>query len=287
MTKQEKQYTIGLDVGGTKMRAVLFDGQKIIADYNLATPTDDLENFMVMLKALVEPLTDKAREDKVKIKGLGLGVAGVIDYQEGRMLRSPNIPIIDGVKIAEELATRIELPVVIDNDTNCFLRAEMKQGAGKKYSNAYGIIIGTGIGGAWWYNSEIYRGAFGGAGEPGEMIIDFQSEIGLEEAYHKLTQNNPGKLAQEAYRGDPLAEKTFAEVGRDLGIAFANIVNIIDPEIIIISGGVVESSDLFLSKAKKYMRKHIESSESSKNIKIIKSKLGEQAGAIGAAMLAG
>ena len=287
MAKQEKQYTIGIDVGGTKMSAVLFDGQKVMADYTLATPTDDLENFMVMLKALTEPLLDKAREDKVKIKGLGLGVAGVIDYQEGRMLCSPNIPIIDNVKIAEELVARIELPVVMDNDTNCFLRAEMKLGAGKKYSNAYGIIIGTGIGGAWWYNGEVYRGAYGGAGEPGEMIIDFQAEIGLEEAYHKLSQNNPGKLAQEAYRGDPLAEKTFSEIGHNLGIAFANIVNIIDPEIIIIGGGVVESSDLFLSKAKRYMRKHIDSSESSKNLKILKSKLGQHAGAIGAAMLVG
>jgi glucokinase len=285
MTRREKQYTIGIDVGGTKMGAVLFDGQKVIADYTLATPIDNLENFLVMLKALVEPLVEKARNDKVKIKGVGLGVAGVINYQEGRMLTSPNIPIIDGIKIAEELAARIELPVVMDNDTNCFLRAEMKIGAGKKYKNAYGIIIGTGIGGAWWYNSEVYKGAYGGAGEPWKMVIDFQSEIGLEEAYHKLAQNNPGKLAQEAYRGDPLADKTFKEIGNILGIAFANIVNIVDPEVIIIGGGVVESSDLFLSKAKKAMRKHIDSSESKKNVKILKSKIGQQAGAIGAAML--
>ncbi len=287
MTKQERQYSIGIDVGGTKMNAILFDGQKVIADDTLATPTDDLENFMVMLKALVEPLTDKAREDKVKIKGVGLGVAGVIDYQEGRMLRSPNIPIIDGVKIAEELANRIEMPVVMDNDVNCFLRAEMKLGAGKKYSNAYGIIIGTGIGGAWYLNNKIYYGVYGGSGEPGAMVIDFESGINLEEAYHKLTQSNPGKLAQEAYRGDPLAEKTFAEVGRDLGIAFANIVNIVAPEVIIVGGGAVEASDLFFSAVKKTMKKFIESSELSRKIKVVKSKLGQYAGAIGAAMLVG
>jgi glucokinase len=285
MAKQEKQYTIGIDVGGTKMSAVLFDGQKVIADYTLATPADNLESFMVMLKALVEPLVEKAKEDKVKIKGVGLGAAGVIDYQEGRMLTSPNIPIIDGVKIADELAARIELPIVMDNDTNCFLRAEMKAGAGRNYQNAYGIIIGTGIGGAWWYNNKVYKGAYGGAGEPGHMIIDTDSGLDLESTYHKLAQNNPGKLAQEAYRGDPLAEKTFSEIGNILGIAFANIVNIIDPEVMIIGGGVVESSDLFLSKAKKVMRKYINSSESRKNVKIVKSKIGPQAGAIGAAML--
>ena len=116
------------------------------------------------------------------------------------------------------------------------------------------------------------------------MVIDFESGVGLEEAYHKLTQSNPASLAEEAYRGDVLAEKMFEEVGRDLGIAFANIVNLIDPEVIIVGGGVVESSDLFLPKIKKTMREHIFSPEA-KKIKILKSKLGENAGAIGAALL--
>jgi len=284
MSKNIKTYSIGIDIGGTKMSAVLFDGEKMIADYKLATPKDTLEHFMIMLKALVEPLMEKAKNDKIKIKGIGLGAAGVIDYKKSKMLKSPNIPIIDSVKLADQLEAKVNLPVKMDNDTNCFLRAEVKLGAGQKYNNAYGIIIGTGIGGAWWNNNRIYQGAHGGAGEPGEMIIDFESGIGLEQAYHKLTQGNPATLAEEAYRGDVLAEKTFEEVGRDLGIAFANIVNLIDPEAIIVGGGVVESSDLFLPKVKKVMRQYIHSPEA-KKIKLLKGKLGEHAGAIGAALL--
>jgi glucokinase len=285
MTQTQKQYTIGIDVGGTKMSAVLFDGEKVIADDTLATPQDNLEHFLVMLQAVISPLLGKARELKVKIKGIGLGIAGVINYEENKMLHSPNIPIINGAKLATLLSERVSLPVLMDNDAKCFTRAEVLLGAAKGNKNVLGVIIGTGIGCGWWYNGEIYHGAHGGAGEPGRMIIDFDKVIGLEDAYHKLTQNNPVNLAVEAYRGDILAQKTYEEVGKILGLAFANIVNLIDPELIVIGGGVVESSDLFLNQAKKAMQENIESDEARKKVKIVKSKLGKQAGAIGAALL--
>ena len=284
MPKDTKIYTIGIDIGGTKMSAVLFDGEKVIADYKLATPKDNIDHFMIMLNALVEPLIEKAKENKVKIIGIGLGVPGPVNYKERKVSVCNNVLIIAGVKIADQLQTKTGLPVEVDNDTKCFVRAEALAGAGQKYSNIYGVIIGTGIGGAWWHREKIYQGAHGGAGEFNKMVIDFESGVGLEEAYHKLTQSNPASLAEEAYRGDVLAEKMFEEVGRDLGIAFANIVNLIDPEVIIVGGGVVESSDLFLPKIKKTMREYIFSPEA-KKIKILKSKLGENAGAIGAALL--
>ncbi len=285
MPKKNKTYSIGIDVGGTKMRAVLFDGKKVIMDYLLGTPLDNVNHFLIMLKALVDPLKEKAAENKVKVMGVGLGIAGVIDYEEKKMLYSPNIPIIDNVKIPEKLELLIGLPVVMDHDVNCFLRAEMTMGAGENYDNVYGIIIGTGIGGAWWRDGGVYRGSHGGAGEPGRMIIDIEKMMNLEEAYHRLTQNNPGKMAQEAYYGDRLAEQAYAEVGEFLGIAFANIVNIVDPEVFILGGGAIRSSELFFANVKKFMRKHIDSPVSAKKIRVLKSKLKENAGAIGAALL--
>src|SRR3989339_505444 len=280
-----KKYSIGIDVGGTKMAAILFDGGKIVADSILATPKDNIDHFMIMLKALIDPLLDKAREMRVRVESIGLGAAGVPDSARKKILHSPNIPIIDGVDLVSRLESMLELPVIMDNDASCFVRAEAILGAGKKYKNIYGIIIGTGIGGGWWFNNDVYNGAHGGGGEPGETVIDFGDGVRLEEAYHKLTQNNTAQLAEEAYRGDVLAEKTFAEVGSFLGIAFANIVNLIDPEVIIIGGGVVESSGLFLSATKKSMQKYIDSAEARKKVKIVKSKLGPMAGAIGAALL--
>ena len=267
------------------MSAVLFDGSKVLADDTLATPKDSLDHFLVMVKAIAESMLEKAKELKVKVSGLGLSVAGVIDYEEKKMLKAPNIPIIDGVELGEKISEMMELPVVMDNDVNCFVRAEALLGAGQKYGNIYGIIMGTGIGGGWWINRTVYQGAFGGAGEPGKMVIDFDNLIGLEEAYHKLTQSNPATMAEEAYRGDVLAQDTFKEVGNYMGLALANIINLIDPEIFIIGGGVVESGDLFLTQVKKSMRAQIESTVSAKKIKVVKGKLGSLAGAIGAAML--
>lgn len=284
MNNTKKTYSIGVDIGGTKMSAVLFNGVKILADYTLATPKDSLEHFMIMLNALIDPLLDKAKQNKITISGIGIGIAAILDYQNKKILNAPNIPLLNNQQIITLLETRLELNVKIDNDANCFTRAEAKIGAGKKYKNIFGMTIGTGIGGAWWFNNEIYLGSHGGAGEPGWVVVDYQNGIRLEEAYHKLVQNNPAIMAEEAYRGDILAEKSYQEFGQYLGISLANIVNIIDPEVIILGGSVIDSGDLFLSTTKKNMRQYIKSPES-KKIKIIKSKLGEKAGAIGVAML--
>jgi predicted NBD/HSP70 family sugar kinase len=281
----KKKYTIGIDIGGTKMAAVLFDGKRVAANFVLATPKDTLDHFLIMVKALVDPLIEKAAEDKVKISGIGLGVAGVLDKKCEKVLSPPNIPIIKNIKLGHLVEKMLEMPVKMDNDVNCFLRAESEMGVAKKYNNVYGIIIGTGIGGAWLFNNEFYYGANGGAGEPGETIVDISTGLTLEQTYHKLTQGNPEHLASEAYAGDVLAEKLFMELGDYIGVAFANIVNIIDPEVIVVGGGAVESSDLFFSQTKKVMKSHIASTESQKNVKILKGKLGRDAGAIGAALL--
>ncbi|MEI6596778.1 MAG: ROK family protein [bacterium] len=285
MTKFDKQYLIGVDIGGTKMSAVLFDGEKVIADYVLATPKDNLEHFMIMLKALVEPLQDKAKAGDGMVKGIGIGIAGMLDYEENKIVEAPNLPLLNGLKLPDNLVSKLNIEQIkVDNDAHCFLRAEMKFGAGKKHKNVFGITVGTGIGGAFWYNNEIYRGAHGGATEIGWLTVDFKEGMALEEAYHKLTQNSPAVLAEEAYRGDILAEKSYEEFGHYLGISLANMVNIIDPELIIVGGGVIESSDLFLSRTKKIMRQYIKSPRA-KVIKIVKGKLGANAGAIGAALL--
>ena len=285
MNKPNINYTIGVDIGGTKMSAVLFDGEKVIADYVLATPKDNLEHFMIMLKALIEPLQSKAKLGGGTVKAMGVGIAGMLDLKENKIVEAPNLPLLNGLKLPENLSARLGIgQIKIDNDAHCFLRAEMKFGAGKKYKNVFGITVGTGIGGAFWHNNEIYLGAHGGATEVGWLTVDFKEGMRLEEAYHKLMQNSPAALADEAYHGDVLAEKSYDEFGHYLGISLANVVNILDPELIIVGGGVVESSDLFLSRTKKIMRQYIKSPEA-KVVKIVKGKLGANAGAIGAALL--
>lgn len=279
-----KKYTIGIDIGGTNMKAVLFNGEKIIMDYSLATPRDTLDHLIIMIIALVKPLEEKARGLKVKIDGIGLSVAGTHDFAKGIITDSPNIPLLNGVELKKLIAEKLGMTVEMDNDGNCFVRAEVKLGAAKKHKNVYGIIISTGIGGGWWFKNRAYRGEHGGAGEPGAMIIDFGDLINLEESYKKLNQNNSLNLATEAYRGDELAKKAYEEIGKLLGVACANIINILDPEVIVIGGGATDSSDLFFSQIKKTIPKLVLNTLSKKT-KIIKGKLGNDSGAIGAALL--
>lgn len=283
---KEKLYTIGVDIGGTKMSAVLFDGAHVLADYTLATPKDDLGSFLNILVALIEPLKEKAKANKAKIKGMGIGIAGAIDIPAGKILRSPNLPMLDGFNILERVKERVEpeWQLGLDNDANCFTVAEARAGAGKKLKNVFGVTIGTGIGGGWCVDGKVYHGASSSSREPGEMIIDFSTGITVEQAFHKITQSNPANLAEEAYRGDPLAEKAFEEMANILGTMFANIATLFEPELIIVGGGVVRSDDLFLNKAKKVMAKYLLNPQTAK-VKIAKAKLGDLTGAIGAALL--
>lgn len=283
---KQNNYRLGLDIGGTKINGVLFADNEVIENFQVATPSDNLSHLIIMIKAVLDPLLERAAKDKAQVEFLGVGVPGTVNHRAERVITCTNIPILDNVKLLARLRNELNLnlPMKLDNDANCFTRAEAVLGAGAGLNNVYALTIGTGIGGGWWFNNKIYQGAHGSAGEIGQMLIDLEHKITLEEAYKKLTQNNPRLLAQEAYEGDVLAEKCFQELGAYLGMAFANIVNLLDPELIVIGGGASASSDLFLTTAQKTMKKHLASKEA-KQISIVKSKLGANAGAIGAALM--
>lgn len=280
-------FEIGIDVGGTKIAAVLLRRGRVIESSILATPQDSLEHFLIMIKAALDPLLEHIQKLKGTLNGIGIGVPGIINYERQEITLAHNLPFLNKVRIAEALKKQLEKPelnIVIDNDANCFVRAEATMGAGKQSANVYGITIGTGIGAGWWYKGEIYLGSHGSASESGHMIVDFDKQIKLEEAYNRLTQRNPALMAEEAYRGDLLAEKAFMELGAYLGIALSTIVNILDPEIIVLGGGAIASSDLFIKSAKENLKQYT-FSPASKNVKLVKSKLGPLAGAIGAGLL--
>jgi predicted NBD/HSP70 family sugar kinase len=277
-------YKIGIDIGGTNIKAVLLSGHKIIEETTLSTPWDNLEHFFSILQALIDPLLERAGQDKKKVEKAGLSIAGMHDLQNNTIIRSPNITYLNGVEIISEIEKRMDLSVKFDNDANCFLRAEAKLGAGAKFNNLFGITIGTGIGGAWWLNNKIYRGGHGSAGEIGHAMIRFDPPTTLEKFYQEITGKKPLEIAEEAYRGDEQAEKIFEQIGEYLGYTCANIINSIDPEAIIIGGGVTGSSELFFPSLKRTMQANIASPLATKT-KIIKAKLGNNAGALGAALL--
>lgn len=284
---RSKQYQIGIDVGGTKIASVLLHQHKVIEHSILATPTDSLQHFLIMIQASLDPLLNIIEASHGTLEGIGVAAPGVIDYETKELVTAQNLPLIKGVKLTEVIQKQInksDLPMYIDNDVNCFVRAEALLGAGKKSSNVYGMTIGTGIGSGWYIDGDVYKGHHGSANEVGHMIVDFDELVTLEQAYHKLTQHNPKLLAEEAYRGDILAEKAFSELGGYLGIALSTIVNILDPEIIILGGSVLNSDNLFLEAAKTNLKKYTFSPRA-RSVRVVKGKLGPLAGAIGAGLL--
>ncbi len=284
---RNKEYQIGVDIGGTKIAAVLLHNQKVIESSILATPKDSFEHFLIMIKAALDPLLARLDVAKGVLAGVGLGIPGVIDFEKEEVVTAANLAILKQTKIVpalRELLNKPDLIIKLDNDANCFTRAEAMIGAGRKATNIYGMTLGTGIGSGWWYKGEIYNGHHGGANEVGHIIVDFDESITLEEAYHKLTQHNPALLAEEAYRGDLLAEKTYQELGSYLGIAMSTVVNLLDPEVIILGGSVVNSGSLFLDAAKTNLKKFT-FSPNSQSVRLVKGKLGPLAGAIGAGLM--
>jgi glucokinase len=285
MAKVNISYKIGVDIGGTKMRAVLWNGEKAILEDELATPGDSLDHFLVMLKALVEPMIVRAKTDKVKVAGIGVGMPGEVEKDTGKLYGVPNLPMLNGQPIVKKFEAMLGLPVKVDNDAKTFARSEVLAGAAKGLDNVFCLTIGTGVGGAWWVNNGVYSGANGIAGEICHSYIDVSTGLDFERSYQRLTQNNPGKLSQEAIRGDVLAEKAYEEFGRNLGVLLSNISVLIDPQAFVLGGSVMKSADLFLSAARKSLKEHMMFPVVIRKTKILKSKLGANAGAIGAALL--
>ncbi|MFA6551696.1 MAG: ROK family protein, partial [Patescibacteria group bacterium] len=151
MTEQINSYSIGVDIGGTKMSAVLFalDKKEAVADYKLATPTDNLDKFLVMLYALIDPLLERADKDGGKVEKIGVGAPGIIaaptdKNKDGEILYCNNLEILNNVSLGKILREKYNLPVLIDNDANCFLRAELALGAVKNSASAVAVTLGTG-----------------------------------------------------------------------------------------------------------------------------------------------
>ena len=281
-----KKYIIGIDIGGSKIIVALIKDEKVFYKIKNSTPKNRKE-FLNKLEVLISKVILELA-DKKEISGIGCGVAGVLDLGKGIIFNAPNIKILNGFNIKDWLHKKFGCEVKIDNDARSFTRAEYLFGAGRGYKNIVGMTLGTGIGGGIIMNGKVVYGINGSAGEVGHMIInlkeDFENLAGMK-GLRRLGFTDSLKTYQLAKSGDKKARKAFEELGRYLGVGFANIINILDPEAIVIGGGLSGAYKFFLPVAKKTMAKFIVSPESYENVKIFVGKLGENAGAIGAAAL--
>ena len=285
-----EKYIIGVDLGGTNIRAGLVLCNKVIKKVEVKTEPD--KEKTIVIKNLVNAIS---RVMTKNVAGIGIGSPGPLDYRKGLIIRTKNIPI-EKVNLKKILEKKFNVPVFVDNDANCFALGEAVYGAGKKFDAVVGLTLGTGVGGGIIIEKKIFHGR-NDAGELGHTTINFNGikcncgNIGCLEEYvstrgiMRLAKGLKAKTPLDVYnlalKGNKKAINVFEKMGFYLGIAVANFVNIFDPDVVIIGGGISNAWKFFSKSMKKIVE---ERAYVNKNPIIVKSRL-EHAAILGAASL--
>jgi len=285
-------YYLGFDIGGSSIKAVLVKDKKILAS-DIRTRPDNFDALISLIVETAYELTKKADTDK--ILGVGFSFAGALDVNRQMMLKSPNIPYLDGQPLKDILGEKLyPSSVKIEHDANCFLLAEKEFGGAKNFKNVFYLTIGTGVGSAWMVDGKIQTGAHGASGEKGHEIINISGGAEFDELeelaagkfiMHELALSaiEAGKMAQA---GDQKAIAVLNKLGNNLGVGIANAINAFDPEVVIIGGGVAEAKTFIIGGIKVSVAKYVVS-PAARQVPIIFSDLGIFGGALGATLLFG
>jgi predicted NBD/HSP70 family sugar kinase len=234
-----------------------------------------------------------------RILGVGIGISGFVDAEAGVDLYSPILGWRE-VPIRAPLEQRLGLPVYVENDVNALTLAERWYGAGRNFRDFICITVGEGIGAGVVIGGELYRGAAGGAGELGHTTINPDGprcrcgERGCLEVYasdrfllhHASALGYQGipELIAAAQNGDGTARQVFHDMGRSLGIGTKNIVNLLNPEAVVLGGERLDAADLFLPTFEEEVRRHSFPKEA-EELAIVRAELGEDGFLVGAATL--
>jgi glucokinase len=308
---------IGVDVGGTNLRAALIDIHgKILS--RKSRPSDAKKGIEYVMENLISLLTEIVEYESVS--GIGIGIPGIIDADKGILTQAPNISEVKNYPLRQKLIHELgsAINVTIENDANCAAIGEWWLGAGKGTNSLIILTLGTGLGGGIILDGKLWRGVCGMGGEIGHMTIDpdgpkcncgnrgclesFASAEAIRRMVEEALMDKnlktalrgdvkqankhdiPEIVGRAAKEGDRFALGIWESFGRALGIAIANLTNLLNVEMIIIGGGLSNSWDLFKDivikeATSRGLRAPIE------NVKIRKCKLGDDAGLLGAGYL--
>ena len=278
---------LGLDVGGTNVRLAVAEGEGSAPATTAAAPLpSDYEAFISLVEEMVRPHAAAA---------VGVGLPGVAFDQRVEWL--PNVPFLEGERMAADISQLTGAPVFCANDAHAALLGESRFGAARDSRAALLLSIGTGIGGAILIGGRIFRGSSGSAGSFGWV------NLGLEEVWHPdhgqlelvasgtaLAQRGrdlglePGELIAAARAGEDAAARAVAEVADHLGLALATLVSVFDPEVVLVSGGVSADFDLLGPRIAAMIARH--ASPTGRKVPVRAARFGPEAGAFGAVALA-
>jgi len=286
---------IGIDLGGSKIAGVLCTPSgKVLTDVNI--PTEAAKGKQQVIKNIKKAIYTLKQSHKVRIKAIGIGAPGPILYEKGIVVEAPNLPGWKRVNLKKILEKEFRVPVLVDNDANCAALAEAWFGAGKNARHFLYMTVSTGIGGGIIIDKKLYRGATGSAGEFGHMTIDLNGPkcgcgkyghleaLASGTALKKKTGIDALALELAARQGDKKAKAAIAEVAHYLAIGIADLVDVFNPEMVIIGGGLSNMRELLLTPIKKDFKKYAMTLPA-KSVRIVRARLKTNAGVLGAAAL--
>jgi glucokinase len=318
LNNQSNIYTLGVDLGGTKIQTAMIDASgKIMTSHRRLVPADKQPEATIA--AVVESIKICLKESGLKAAAVGIGVAGQIDKIRGIVRHSPNLPGWIDVPLKESLEKALGLPVAVNNDAKSIVWGEWKHGAGKGYQDVVCLFLGTGIGGGVVSGGRLLEGANNTAGELGHITVVAAGRQchcpneGCMEAYaggwaiaertKDAVRANPQggetlikiagsvenitaiSLSQAYQQNDPLAYRIVKDTSKYLAAGMVSIINAFNPSIIILGGSVIEGIPDLVSMADKRVREHALPTPL-EGLKIVTAALGNQSGAVGAAALA-
>src|SRR5690349_10293318 len=298
------------DLGGTHLRAATVDRKgRIHSRFKQNTPQG--KDAYAIVDAIVAAVHEFQKS--ADISAVSLVVPGTVKVEEGAVVKAPNLPCLDGFPLAAALTEQLGLPAILENDANAAAVGEMWQGAAVGCKTIICVTLGTGVGGGIILDGELWRGVDGAAAEIGHMCVDpfggvactcgsrgclevFASATAIvrmtreaKPRYPESVLNGSNSLSAQSIfeaglQGDELALEIFRRMGVYLGIGLANLINILNPQMIVIAGGVVNGWDLF----EKHMLHEVEERAFpllAARVKIVRAECADDAGLLGAARL--
>ena len=308
------EIVLATDLGGTNLRVAAIDLNGNIL-YRTKCETPKSENADDIFHAIGEAAREcrKAIENKGELLAIGVAAPATVNSASGIILKAPNLPALNSANFSNAIAYELNLPVVLENDANAAAIGENWLGASRDFDDSICVTLGTGVGGGITLNGKILRGKNGTAAEIGHICVEpfgapcgcgsrgcveqYSSATAVVRIARELENQYPKyvlaksfdltslKIYQAGKGGDKLALEVFRQMGFYLGIALADLVNVLNPEIIVIGGGASAGWDLFIEHVREQILARA-FKEPAESVKLVRAELGDDAGILGAARLA-
>jgi len=319
-TRKSELPVLAIDLGGTKIFAAIISnkGQVMARKYCLTLADEGPEAVISRILSAIDHLLSQRNIDSSQLDSISIGAAGAIDVERGLITSSPHLPGWHDVPLRDIVKEKYKVDTFLINDAGAAALGEYHFGAGQGVNNLILLTVGTGIGGGIIINGRLYSGASGSAGDIGHMVIDVNGprcscgntgclealvsgEAVAKEATRRIRQGGRSSLTEvvggkienitaeevsiAARDGDSLASEVILQAATHLGVGLVNIVNIFNPEMIIIGGGMAKMGNLLLNPARQVVRERAFQLPA-QAVQIVPAQLGDDAGVLGAAVFA-